>query len=186
MAQGTTEPRVVESYTGMIGGGIATVSAGGLGLVIITVVGAVTDSVVTSGWAALAAVGCIVGSMLVLAGIILRHVEILVAKLDEHKADHQAAAIDVEDIATIKRQVGEAFTILARQDLERAEERNLVTQVEEFMAWRAAAVRRLTEAAEQAAADPSVSSQRDAAWLADMAEALEIGREIERRRPPEE
>lgn len=142
MTQGTTTVQT-ETHKGMLGGGIATVSGGGLGLVIIVVVGVLTEHTIPTGWSALAAVGTMVGSMLVLAGIILRHVDRLMGELAEHRAEHQAVALDAEDITTIRRQVGEILTFIARYDLERKDERKLVVQVEDFLAWRAAAERRL-------------------------------------------
>lgn len=183
MHNGTAAPPNIESYRGMIGSGIATVSAGGLGLVVIVVAGTLTKATVATGWTGLAAVGVIVGSMLVLAGIILRHVEAFRADLDEHKAHHQAYAADAADIVTIRSQVSDVLAFIARWDVERAEERKMVAQIEQFLDWLARAKQRAAEVSDRHDAS---SAPRDAAWLSDMAEALEIGREIERRRPPEE
>lgn len=183
MTNGAAEPRKAESYTGMLGGGIATVAAGGLGLVVIVVAGTLTNRTVASGWTGLAAVGVIVGAMLVLAGIILRHVEAFRADLDDHKADHQAYAADMADLATIRSHMADVLAFMARWDVERAEERKAVAQIETFLDWLATARRRAHDAAAERADMTPV--QRDAAWMSDMAEAMEIGREIERRRPPE-
>lgn len=185
-AEPPTKPKiVVEEYSRMETGGWITLGLGIIGVTVLLCVGILTQVVLPTGFASLTMGTFLSGLTLLVSRLILRKQDQVRVELEEHKADHAIAQIDTQDIATIKTQVADALAILARMDLERQEERRMVTQVEEFMAWRAAAVRRLTEAAEQRAADPSVTSQRDAAWLSDMAEALEIGREIERRRPPE-
>jgi len=180
MHSSTADPQKItpDEYLRMQTGGWVALALGIIGVAVLLTVGVVTHLVLPTGFASLTMGLCLSGCILLVGRLVL-------VKLDEHRFDHERSAIDAEDISIIKSQVSDILTILARMDLERQDERNMVTQVEEFMAWRAAAVRRLTQAAEEKAADPSVNSQRDAAWLADMAEALEIGREIERRRPPE-
>lgn len=176
---------VIDEYARMETGGWVALGLGVIGVTVLLCVGILTKVVLPTGFASLTMGLFLSGCILLVGRLVLRKQDQVRVELEDHKADHAVAQIDTEDIATIKTQVGDILAILARMDLEQQEERRMVGQVEEFMTWRANAFRRLTDAAEKAAADPSVNSQRDAAWLADMAEALEIGREIERRRPPE-
>lgn len=139
---GSAEPRKIESYMGMLVGGIATLGAAGLALVIIAGFGAFSDSHIPTGWTAVSAVGCMVGSMLALASKILYSIAKVRAELEDHKADHQAAHVDVQDLTAIRTQVAEILTFIARYDLERKDERAMRAQVEEFLAWRGNAERR--------------------------------------------
>lgn len=185
-AESPSKPKiVVEEYSRMETGGWVTLGLGIIGVTVLLCVGILTHMVLPTGFASLTMGLFLSGCILLVGRRVLRKQDQMRVELEEHKADHAIAQIDTEDIATIKTQVADILGILARMDLERQAERKMMGQIEEFMAWRAAAFRRLNEAAAKAAADPSVSSQRDAAWLNDMAEALEIGREIERNRPPE-
>lgn len=81
--------------------------------------------------------------------------------LAQHRADHQTAMLAVEDVQTIKTEMA-----TTRRHL--ADVAGVVSQICMHLP-----------------ADSQGIVRRDAAWLADMAESLEIGREIERRRPPE-
>lgn len=81
--------------------------------------------------------------------------------LAQHRADHQTGTLAVEDVHTIKSEM-----VTSRRHL--ADVAGVVSQI-----------------CMHIPADSQGVVRRDAAWLADMAESLEIGREIERRRPPE-
>ncbi len=165
-----------QTYTGMLVGGWAATAAGGIGLPIILTVGIMSKVMLPTGFAALVMGSMIIGTLLLVGRLVLR-------RLDDHKADHHRSAVDLNDIETIRRQVADVLAFIARWDVERAEERKMVAQIEQFLNWLARARQRAAENADRADVPPA---QRDAAWMSDMAEALEIGREIERRRPPEE
>lgn len=79
--------------------------------------------------------------------------------LAQHRADHQTATLAVEDVHAIKSELA-----TSRRHL--ADVAGVVAQI-----------------CMHIPADSQGIVRRDAAWLADMAESLEIGREIERRRP---
>lgn len=97
----------------------------------------------------------------VIVGAILLAARSVKQDLAQHRADHQTATLAVEDVHAIKSEMA-----TSRRHL--ADVAGVVSQI-----------------CMHIPADSQGIVRRDAAWLADMAQSLEIGREIERRRPPE-
>jgi hypothetical protein len=163
------------TYTGMLVGGWAATAAGGIGLPILLTVGVMSKVMLPTGFAALAMGAIIVGTILLVGRLVL-------CRFDDHKADHQRSAVDLNDIVTIRKQVADVLAIVARWDLERAQERKMVAQIEEFMAWRERATQRAAEkrAAEEPrrkAGEPGWAPTDDA-WMGDVAEAFELGKTL--------
>jgi hypothetical protein len=158
------------TYMGMLVGGWTATAAGGLGLPILLTVGIMSKVMLPTGFAALTMGAIVVGTILLVGRLVLR-------RLDDHKADHRRSAVDLNDIVTIRKQVVDVLAIVARWDLERAQERKMVAQIEEFMAWRERATQRAAEEPRRKAGEPGWAPTDDA-WMGDVAEAFELGKTL--------
>jgi hypothetical protein len=101
MQNGTTAPTPVDTYKGMRISGVFTAAACGLLLFGVLSTAVTAGKRIDVSVPISLGVGCLVGSMLVLAGMILHGVSKLFAKLEEHKADHEQAVLAVEDVERI-------------------------------------------------------------------------------------
>jgi hypothetical protein len=177
---------VVGEYSRMETGGWITLGLGIIGVTVLLCVGILTHATLPTGFASLTMGLFISGCILLVGRLVLRKQDQMRVELEDHRADHQGSALDVADIAAIKQHVAESYTLLARIDIAFGPDW-LEAVVAEAVRRVVAELRNPTppptpSAPAQAVAVQNGHPPRDAAWMADMAESLRIGREIEQRR----
>lgn len=135
---------VVEEYARMETGGWIALGLGIIGAAVLLTVGVATHTVLPTGTAALTMGLYLSGCIFLVGRLVLRKLDLARTELEDHKADHEVAQIDTQDIAAIKNDVAKILSFMARRELEDQQVAKLVEQVEEWLAWKAAAERRLT------------------------------------------
>lgn len=143
---------VVEDYTRMETGGWIVVGLGIIGAVVLLTVGVTTDVTAPTGTAALTVGLYLSGCILLVGRLVLRKQDRTRVELEDHKADHQVAQIDTEDLAAIRNDIARILVFMARREHEDRVVEELVRSVEGWLKWKAGAEERLAEHGRQLAA----------------------------------
>lgn len=199
MSNGTADPLPAPRYNIMLTSGILTAGTFGIGLICLTVYAASPSRpLVTAGLTAICAVAATIGANLIVQAVMFRKVAKIEQSVDEHghnvfvdhSALHRENVVNREAAKETNERVGlitEAMARMLAYEEQRAHQ-SATTQAEvtELRKELAGMHALMAQICLYLPTDQSTGGKRDASWMADMAESLRIGREIEQRRPPQE